>query len=574
MTFEEIRSKPSFLSFTWALFLHLLFIAFAMWFAMPGILEDASKNMDRLRFNVRRVDMRPIFQQQRGMVSPPQSANAVKFAQPRSEISVSSPKDVSVESLVNKEAVVHQNAEEVPQKKIDLEDASANEGLNLEAVLAKTQERRLKDRVPSSQKSTASSSSSDKMLRKHTLPAEEVAGFLKQPLQGLGFGDPGNVAIDPEEGMPGFTPHSGSVGSVAADQGLQESRGELLKYDSLDDFLDIEVFTYTDLSDSQKYYMIKIFARRDIQSFKVMPKEILFTIDSSLSISPDRLDQFKKGIRYALTHLNEGDVFNAVSFKDKVTFFSKESIVATPATIKRAEAFVAGLVSSEQTDVYAAFSKIVESPLGRRPSNIILISDGRPTHGIVDSRELINSITRVNQRVRPIFAFSGGAKVNRYLLDFISYQNRAWSQFIKRTGDIQKGLAQFYDKIKDPILLDLRYRLNNLKEEEVFPKSLPDFYRNAEFTLYGRYDTEDEFSMQLLGDVEGQTKELIFSRSLKAAPAGSADIMRGYAFNKIYYLISQMTSRGDDPALLKEIHELSRRYNITTPYSPELEKTD
>ena len=105
-----------------------------------------------------------------------------------------------------------------------------------------------------------------------------------------------------------------------------------------------------------------------------------------------------------------------------------------------------------------------------------------------------------------------------YLLDFIAYQNRGWSQFIKRTYDIEKGLAAFYDKIRDPIFLNLRYRFNNLSEEEVFPKSLPDFYRNAEFTLYGTYDTEDRFSMQLLGDVEEKTKELIFTRSLKEAP--------------------------------------------------------
>ena len=78
--------------------------------------------------------------------------------------------------------------------------------------------------------------------------------------------------------------------------------------------------------------------------------------------------------------------------------------------------------------------------------------------------------------------------------------------------------------------------------------------------------------MQFLGDVDGKTKELVFTRSLKEAKRGNDEIMRGYAFNKIYYLISRVTTEGSKPELLKAIEDLSRRYKITTPYSPELTK--
>lgn len=80
--------------------------------------------------------------------------------------------------------------------------------------------------------------------------------------------------------------------------------------------------------------------------------------------------------------------------------------------------------------------------------------------------------------------------------------------------------------------------------------------------------------MQLLGDIGGETKDLVFSRSLVKARKGNADVMKGWAFNKIYYLINQVTLQGNRPELLKEIHELSARYGITTPYSPELQNLD
>ena len=414
------------------------------------------------------------------------------------------------------------------------------------------------------------------MIQKHKENAGQLVQLLAKPLAGLGLMGQGNVDIDPEEGMPGFTPVEGTYGNSTYEQGggLRESKGELLKYESLDEFLDIRVLRYIDPKDPIKYFMIKIFAKPDAKVFSVMPKEILFAIDCSLSISPERLDEFKRGISACLKNLNKDDVFNIVAFRDKAFFFQPKSVSATPDRIKAAERFVSELTSNRQTDVYNALENILKTPLARNPSNIILISDGRPTHGVVDSRELINSVTRVNDKKRPVFAYSGGSKVNRYLLDFIAYQNRAWSQYVKERGKIHKGMADFYSKIKDPIFLNLRYQLNGINEADIYPRSLPDFYRNAEFTLYGTYTDEDEFSMQLLGDISEETKELIFTRSLAGAEEGPAEIVKGYAFNKIYHLISRVTTQGQSPELMKEIRDLSKRYGITTPYSKGLETKD
>lgn len=116
--------------------------------------------------------------------------------------------------------------------------------------------------------------------------------------------------------------------------------------------------------------------------------------------------------------------------------------------------------------------------------------------------------------------------------------------------------------------------MSGVNERDVFPKSLPDFYKNAEFTLYGSYADEDQFSMQLLGDIDGETHELVFTRSLKDAAKGNADIMKGYAFNRIYYLINRITSGGPKPEILKEIQDLGKRYGVTTPYSSDLSNLD
>ena len=581
MTFEQIRKHPWFIPVTLSLALHILLLA-ALYF-IPVRTNPLAEEHQTRKFRLKGVEHLPTIAGKSGGGDRFGNTSSLQFVNKNKANPLRSVKDVSMQSLVSHSTSLNQNSLETTPRKIEMENASLTNTRDFETVLSQTHERQLKDKVQSKQQSTAGSSLVK--ILSHRTDQESLLQFLSKPLAGLNLQATQNVGIDPDEGMPGFTPMSsgggggggtgsGSPGGFAdgIDNGVAESKLDIAKYGALDDFMDIQVFTYQDPLDSQKYFMIKILAKKDTKVFHVMPKEILFTIDCSLSIRQDRLQEVQRGIRYCLDHLNQEDLFNIVSFKDNTTFFSKESVQATPENIKKAERFVSGLTSNQQTDVYSAFKSIVESPLKRVPSNVILISDGRPTSGMVDSRELINAVTRINKKARPIFAFSGGGKVNRYLLDFIAYQNRAWSQYIKRTSGINKGLATFYDKIKDPLFLNLRYHLNNLDEKEVFPKSLPDFYKNAEFILYGTYQNEVSFSMQLLGDVDGKTKELVFTRSLKDAAQGNVELMKGYAFNKIYYLISRLTSGGNNPQILQEITALSQRYGITTPYSPEIQK--
>jgi hypothetical protein len=541
------RHHPLFYPVLFAILIHLILIAIAMIIRLPGLAEIA-KQVSRT-FQVKTIEMKPSAPKTRGIVNAKELMDSLRFVDEDRQTQSQTVQDVPLADLVEK----------LPEPKPSAE---------LEALLVETDERQTREQLAKEPKvvQEALSEFSGKITEENTKDQERFSKSLEAPLEVPGF----------EEGMPGFTPAAAKHGAqgLSADEGLGESQGDVTSYESLDDFLDIEVLTYQDPADGRKYYQIKIFAKESAKNLKTIPKEILFAVDSSLSISPDRLDEFKKGIRACLLNLNPGDLFNIVAFKDKATFFAPTSVPVTAETVKNAERFVSSLTSDKQTDVFLAFEKIVERPLAHAPSNVILISDGRPTHGVVDSRELITSVSRINQKVRPIFAFSGGAKVNRYLLDFIAYQNRGWSSFVKTTPEIDDGLLGFYTHIKDPIFLNLRYRLSGLNEEEVFPKFLPDFYRNATFNLYGTYRDEDTFSMQLLGDVDNKTKELIFSRSLKEAKKGTEEIRQGYAFNKIYHLISQATAKDADPALVSQIEALSRRYGVTTPYSPELEKID
>ena len=114
-----------------------------------------------------------------------------------------------------------------------------------------------------------------------------------------------------------------------------------------------------------------------------------------------------------------------------------------------------------------------------------------------------------------------------------------------------REFSKFYDEIKDPLLLNVRYYVSGLNDKEIFPQTMPDFFKGSQFVIYGKYTNEDKFVIQIRGEMVQDKKEFIVSASLKNASAGDKQIARDWAFHKVYYLISQLKYNENNEALLQ-----------------------
>ena len=301
--------------------------------------------------------------------------------------------------------------------------------------------------------------------------------------------------------------------------------------------------------------------------FPVIPKEIIFMVDASGSIGMNRLTQFEEGLVYSLKHLNPDDRFNILVFKDKVIAFSPTSLKPKGKNIKDAVDFLQDLRSWSTTDVYGALRASINLKDPFVPSYRVLMSDGYPTTGMIDARRVINEISKINDNKVSIFTFGGGASVDPYMLDFIAFKNRGWSRVVDREYFIGKELSKLYDEIKDPLLLNVRYYASGLNDKEIFPQTMPDFFKGSQFVIYGRYTNENKFVIQIRGEMVQDKKEFMVSASLQDASVGDKQIARDWAFHKIYYLIGELKYNKNNEALMKVIEDLSTKFHIITPYS-------
>jgi von Willebrand factor type A domain len=331
--------------------------------------------------------------------------------------------------------------------------------------------------------------------------------------------------------------------------------------------LTYQLFKYQDPASGQKYFKLTVKVRDATVNFPVIPKEVIFLVDASASIGMERLTQFVEGLTYSLKHLNPNDRFNILVFKNKTIPFSPVSIKPVGENIKNAVEFLQNLKSWSTTDIYDALRTSINLKNPFVPSYRVFMSDGFPTTGIQDARRVINDISLINDNKVSIFTFGGGADVDPYMLDFIAFKNRGWSRVSDREYFIGRDFSRLYDEIKDPLLLNVRYYVGGLNDKEIFPQTMPDFFKGSQFVIYGKYKNENKFVIQIRGDMEQGKKEFIVSASLKDAAKGDQQIARDWAFHKVYYLISELKYNVNNEALINTIDDLCAKFHIITPYS-------
>ncbi|MBI1318375.1 MAG: VWA domain-containing protein [Candidatus Hydrogenedens sp.] len=374
---------------------------------------------------------------------------------------------------------------------------------------------------------------------------------------------------------PASAPPAPQVPASAADtlrvlpsiQAIEDAK-ETSAYTFMDDLLELGLDVYRPDAAQPGYFRLVIRPKQGTE-VQALPKQLVFVIDASRSIPQHKLRASCKGVLNALEVLRAGDTFNIYLFRDTATAFKPQPVALDDTTRAEAKAFLDAAEASGETDVYQALLPVVQAPpAANGPSIVLLISDGRPTVGIQDGRTLINGLTSDNADRHTVFAYAGGNNVNQPMLDLLAYRNRGASGTAADVNAMEAGIQQFAQRLRDPMLVNCAARFASLDASSVFPQRLPDFYAGRAVTLYGRYDPalHESFAVQLTGDAGSGKKEVIFRAAFDQAQSGDAAIARGWAFEKAYHLIGEISRAGETPELLAELRALSKQYGIHTSY--------
>ncbi len=369
----------------------------------------------------------------------------------------------------------------------------------------------------------------------------------------------------PSPAVPGLADET-----VLARQSLvNEVRGNN-PFDSMEGLVRLEAATYVDPASREGYFQLKIIPRDDAL-IEPLPRDVTFVIDASNSIVQRKLDLTVRGVNESLTMLRPEDHFNVIVFRDTPKPFRAELVPASAPNVAEAKKFLEGIESGGSTDVYGAVAPVLlNPPRPGGPGLVVVVSDGRPTTGNLEGRELIRQLSEQNIAGNTVYTFGGGNTVNRYLMDLLAYRNRGQSRVADEIEDVDNELPKFFQRVQDALLVNLHADYGRVDEASVFPQELPDFYRGRVVTVYGKYrpGQDDDLVLRLQGRAGEQQKEIVLKADLAGAEKGTREIAEGWAFEKTYHLIGEITEVGETPEIMGQIERLSDQFNVRTSYSP------
>ncbi len=318
------------------------------------------------------------------------------------------------------------------------------------------------------------------------------------------------------------------------------------------------------------YFRIQI-SRQGAESLPVLPKDMVFLQDCSESMTTAKVREFGAALEQWLPSLNPGDRWMLVAFNDRIEKCREGWMGMDPGEVLQGRQCIRNLSVRGKTDMYASLQELLALRTDpARPAIALLLTDGRPTVGMVDSSEIIERFTRENAGLISVFALGAGARVNRFLLDLLSYKNRGDSLLVQDRQEIDGAMADLRRQVSRPVLAQLDCQFSSRVRLEVYPKTLTHLYLDRPLVLYGQTSVEAPLAaLQIVGASGAQKRDMVFTLDWAGAPSGQEEIRTQWAWHKIYHLIGEHIRAGR-PETLEEIRRLADVFRLPVPYGGDI----
>ncbi|MFQ5693580.1 MAG: VWA domain-containing protein, partial [Nitrospinota bacterium] len=309
-----------------------------------------------------------------------------------------------------------------------------------------------------------------------------------------------------------------------------------------------------------------------------LPKDLTFVLDTSGSMSGEKIRQAKEALLFCVNGLNPGDRFNLIRFSSDVEVFRRGLMAATPENVRAAREFVSGLRARGGTDINTALLRALRDARGSsrpsRPHMILFLTDGQPTVGVRRPEDILRNVRKANAAGRRVFVFGVGYRVNTHLLDKLSGQIGGASDYVSHREDIEVKVSSFFRKVSEPVLADLSLEWGGLQTRDVYPRALPDLFRGSQIVLLGRYKAGAVKKVRLTGSVEGERKTFEYEVRFPREAAGNDFLPRLWAHRKVGYLLDEIRLSGETQELKDEVVRLAKKFGLVTPYTSFLAMED
>ena len=296
----------------------------------------------------------------------------------------------------------------------------------------------------------------------------------------------------------------------------------------------------------------------------IVPRDIVFLMDTSGSQNGAPLAQSKALMRRLLQNLHPDDTFTVLDFANTTTRLSEMPLRNSHANRQKALAYVDALQANGGTNLRAGIDAVMTFPEAERGRlrTIVLLTDGY----IGNDRDIIGE---VRDRLKPgnrLFSFGVGSSTNRFLLDRLAEVGRGVSQVVRQDEKLDDAVERFFKQLSNPVLTNVQVRWEGPgKVPEIYPGAAPDLFAAQPLVIFGRKEDLRPGTLVISGtQAGGKPYEERFQVNFDQLGQGA--IAQLWARSRIKDLMNQLYGN-EVKSLVDQVTNTALTYRLLSQYT-------
>ncbi len=380
------------------------------------------------------------------------------------------------------------------------------------------------------------------------------------------------LASSSHEIIVGWEENTKAVVSLADASDYAGNRDFILDYKMTGQ--DISTGLMLNTGADENFFMLMVQPPERCDPENIPPREYIFVLDISGSMSGYPLDTAKELIKNLVSDLRETDTFNLILFSGASIQMSEKSVPANAENINRAIQIIDEQEGSGGTELAPALRDAIAIPNKKDVSRSIVVI----TDGYIYGEKEIFEIIHENIGDTDFFPFGIGRGVNRNLIEGIAKTGQGEPFVVTDKEDASETAERFKTYIQSPVMTDINVKFDGFDVYDVEPAVMPTLFAQRPLVLLGKWRGEPTGTVQITGKTGNsdyvQTISIAEAVSLSPDDASLASAVT-LDSDVLSYLwaqkrIERLTDYGlneSDPDVKEEVTQLGLTYSILTPYT-------
>lgn len=314
--------------------------------------------------------------------------------------------------------------------------------------------------------------------------------------------------------------------------------------------------------EDENYFMLMVQPPERCEIEDIPPREYLFVLDVSGSMSGYPLETAKELIKNLVANLRGTDRFNLILFANDAVLMSPESVAATTKNVKEATALIDEQKGGGGTELALALKGALSLPSDENTARSIVII----TDGYISGEKEIFQIIDENLGSVSFFSFGIGSSVNRYLIEGIAKAGQGEGFVVTDQNEAADTAERFRTYIESPVLTDIQVTYDGFDVYDVEPAAIPTLFAKRPIVLYGKWRGELTGTIEITGKTGNQNYRQKIPVS-RITPLEDNEAIRYLWARKKMERLTDYGLNENNPDIREEITELGLKYSMMTPYT-------